>query len=103
MKVDCFGCRYKSDSGCAYTGNGCAFDNTTTIEMPVTPQISVVKLVEISPESIDKIADAVIERMNLQEAYERGLHDAVKHGHWEYNENDDMFHCTNCKKRKCTQ
>jgi hypothetical protein len=78
MKADCVGCRYKSDSKCAYTGNGCAFDKTITIENPVTPPVSIVKLVDLSPESIDKIANATIERLSKLER------DSVKHGHWKY-------------------
>lgn len=55
-------CPYKTDTGyCGYTGNGCRMDNISTLTLPTSYEIT--KLVELSPDSINQIADAVVERL----------------------------------------
>lgn len=57
-------CQYKTDTGyCGYTGNGCAFDQFTTIPIPKGATYTIVKQVDLTEESINKIADAVVERL----------------------------------------
>ena len=57
-------CQYRSDTGyCGYTACGCALDNTATIEVPNMPIYRITQLVDISPESIEEIANAVVERV----------------------------------------
>lgn len=56
-------CQYRTDSGCGYTGNGCALDNTITIKQPNNQSFRLVQLVDISTESINQIADAVVKRL----------------------------------------
>ena len=56
--------QYKTDSGyCGYTGCGCALDNTIIIKQPINHSYRVVQLVDITNESINQIADAVVERL----------------------------------------
>ena len=55
-------CSYKTDTGyCGYVGNGCALDNTITVNY--TPTHRITQLVDISPESIEEIADAVVKKL----------------------------------------
>ena len=56
-------CQYKTDSGCSYTGNGCELDDTATVKVSNTPTYRITQLVDISPESIEEIANAVVERL----------------------------------------
>ena len=55
-------CQYKSDTGyCGYTG-GCVQDNSVTIE--ATKQFwSVSRVVDISADSIEAIANAVVKKL----------------------------------------
>ena len=56
-------CKYKSDTGyCGYTG-GCVLDNTATVDIPTEPNWSVVREVDISTDSIEAIADAVVRKL----------------------------------------
>ena len=56
-------CRYKSDTGyCGYTG-GCIFDNTVRVDIPTERSWSVARVVDISTDSIEAIADAVVRRL----------------------------------------
>ena len=67
-------CQYRTDTGyCGYTGNGCALNDTTT--MPVVsshlnPQNTlpyrITQLVDISPESIEEIANAVVKKLRKE-------------------------------------
>ena len=69
---DCF---YRHNDGyCGYVGNGCAFNDTATVKAPANAKYRITQLVDISPESIEEIADAVAEKLRKEE---------VKHGHWE--------------------
>ena len=55
-------CRYKSDTGyCGYSG-GCVKENTATIEVPMDIGRTV-QVVDISSDSINAIADAVIRKL----------------------------------------
>ena len=57
-------CQYKTDTGyCGYTGCGCALDSTITIRQPKDQSFRDVRLVDISTESINQIADAVVRRL----------------------------------------
>lgn len=57
-------CQYKTDTGyCGYTGNGCAFDQFATIPIPKGATYTIVKQVDLTEESINKIADAVVEKL----------------------------------------
>lgn len=57
-------CQYKTDSGyCSYTGCGCVLSNTIIIKQPSNQSFRVVQLVDITNESINQIADAVVERL----------------------------------------
>lgn len=56
-------CKYKSDTGyCGYTG-GCILDNTATVDIPTERSWSVVHVVDISTDSIEAIADAVVRKL----------------------------------------
>ena len=57
-------CQYKTDTGyCGYTGNGCAFDQFTTIPIPKGATYTIVKQVDLTEESINRIAEAVVEKL----------------------------------------
>lgn len=57
-------CMYKTDTGyCGYTSSGCVLDNSITVEIPTTPSYTITRVVDISTESINKIAEAVVEKM----------------------------------------
>lgn len=58
-------CPYKSDTGyCGYTGKGCILDNSVIVNASETKiPYNISYLVDISPDSIDKIADAVVEKL----------------------------------------
>lgn len=56
-------CQYKSDTGyCGYTG-GCVLDNYITVKAPTTPRWTITQVVDISTDSIEAIADAVIKKL----------------------------------------
>lgn len=56
-------CQYKSDTGyCGYTG-GCVLDNTATIEVPVKTNWHISKVVDVSTDSINAIAEAVVKKL----------------------------------------
>ena len=56
-------CQYKSDTGyCGYTA-GCVLDNVATIKVPKTEKHIIVQMVDISPDSINAIVDAVVRRL----------------------------------------
>lgn len=55
-------CQYKSDTGyCGYTG-GCVQENTT-IKVPTEQRWSISQTVDISTDSIEAIADAVVKKL----------------------------------------
>lgn len=71
MRSYCLGdrpCSYRSDTGyCVYTGNGCGLDDcTATVKVPDTPAYRLTQLVDISPESVENIADAVAEKLRKE-------------------------------------
>lgn len=60
-------CPYKTDTGyCGYTGMGCHLESTgnsiATLNIPQESEYKIVRAVDISDESIEKIADAVVEK-----------------------------------------
>ena len=56
-------CKYKSDTGyCGFTG-GCVFENSITVKVPTTPSWSITQVVDISTDSIEAIADAVVKKL----------------------------------------
>ena len=56
-------CKYKSDTGyCGYTGD-CVLENTKTLDIPTERNWYLTRRVDISTESIDAIADAVVRRL----------------------------------------
>lgn len=58
-------CKYKSDMGyCVYTGMECAKETVRTIEIiKDSPQMVMVKQVELTDECIEKIAEAVVKKL----------------------------------------
>ena len=57
-------CSYKTDTGyCGHTGSGCALYDTETVKAQQTPTYRIAQLVDISPESIEEIANAVAEKL----------------------------------------
>lgn len=61
-------CPYKSDTGyCGYTGMGCHLESTgssiAALNIPQESDFTIVRTVELSDESIEKIADAVVEKL----------------------------------------
>lgn len=60
-------CQYKTDTGyCGYTGCDCIKErlgNTCTVRIPDKPKYSITQSVDISDESIEKIADVVIKKL----------------------------------------
>lgn len=56
-------CQYKSDTGyCGYTA-GCVRDNSVTIKVPTTPSWPITRVVDISTDSIEAIANAVVKKL----------------------------------------
>lgn len=56
-------CKYKSDTGyCGFTG-GCVLENSITVKVPTTPSWSITQVVDISTDSIEAIADAVVKKL----------------------------------------
>ena len=56
-------CRYKSDTGyCGYTGD-CVQKTKTTFVIPNEQHVTVTKVVDISTDSIEAIADAVVRKL----------------------------------------
>ena len=61
-------CPYRTDSGyCGFTGCGCALDSaldtTITFKQPNDQPFRLVQVVDVSTESINQIADAVVKRL----------------------------------------
>ena len=83
-------CSYRTDTGyCGYIGNGCALYDTATVKAKNTPTYRITQLVDISPESIEEIANAVVKKLREEE---------VKHGHWEVAIGYDLK-----KSRQCSE
>lgn len=71
-------CQYKTDTGyCGYTGNGCAqnFVHSVRIDepsykiiQPDEPSYKIVRQLDVSDESIEKIAETVAKKLYQQEA-----------------------------------
>ena len=56
-------CQYKSDTGyCGYTA-GCVQGNVMTIKAPTKQSWYISNVVDISTDSIEAIADAVVKRL----------------------------------------
>lgn len=56
-------CQYKGDTGyCGYTG-GCVQDNSVTFKVPPEQCWSITRVVDISTDSIEAIADAVVKKL----------------------------------------
>lgn len=57
-------CQYKTATGyCDYTGDGCAFEPYAYSHYSGNPPITTTQEVDISTESINKIAEAVVEKL----------------------------------------
>lgn len=57
-------CNYRSEFGyCNFTGGGCVSENTKTLVIPTEQYWAVTKVVDISTESIEAIADAVVRKL----------------------------------------
>lgn len=88
-------CSYRTDTGyCEYSGNGCPLDDTATIPVVsshLNPQNTlpyrITQLVDISPESIEEIANAVVEKLRKVK---------VKHGHWIWSDDLCEYCCSRC-------
>lgn len=56
-------CPYKTDTGyCGYTGNGCAQSLVRSVRID-EPSYRIVRQFDVSDESINKIAEAVVEKL----------------------------------------
>ena len=56
-------CQYKSNMGhCSYTG-GCVQENTATVKVPTKQSWYISQVVDISTDSIEAIADAVVKKL----------------------------------------
>ena len=62
-------CPYKSGTGyCGYiTGTGCLFDDLGTVTISDVAPMQTIRVVDISEDSINAIADAVVERLRGEE------------------------------------
>lgn len=93
-------CPYKSDTGyCEYTGNGCAKNLVRSVGIDEHLSYKIVRQLDVSDESIEKIAEAVAKKMYQQEEVE-----PVKRGKWIY---DNQFHwyrasCSECGYKRVT-
>lgn len=61
-------CPYKTDTGyCGYTGMGCHLESTgnsiAALKIPQESEYKIVRAVDISDESIEKIADAIAQKL----------------------------------------
>lgn len=57
-------CPYKADTGyCGYTGAGCAQGLVRSARYEIDLSDTIVKYAELSDETIDKIVEAVVERL----------------------------------------
>lgn len=60
-------CPYKSDTGyCGYTGNGCVNELVHSVRID-EPSYKIVRQVDVSDEAIEKIADAVVKKLEERE------------------------------------
>lgn len=90
------GCPYRTDAGyCEYTGHGCfeeSLGKANIIKTTYRPIYSITKLVDLSDESIEKIADVVVKK----------LHQPEQSGYWindgDYGDNHPQvaYRCSNC-------
>ena len=61
-------CPYKTDTGyCGYTGMGCHLESTgnsiAALKIPQESEYKIVRVVDISDESIEKISDAIAKKL----------------------------------------
>lgn len=60
-------CNYKSDTGyCGYTGD-CVLEKTATVKIPTKQNWYISQVVDISTESVEAIADAVVRKLRGEE------------------------------------
>ena len=65
-------CQYKSDTGyCGYTA-GCVQENTATVKVPTKQSWHISQVVDISTDSIEVIADAVVKKLRGETGRRRG-------------------------------
>ena len=61
-------CTYRTNTGyCSYTGYGCieeSLSKADTVKVPYNPKYSIMRLVDLSDESIEKVADAVVKKLH---------------------------------------
>ena len=62
-------CPYKTDIGyCGYTGMGCHLESTgnsiAALNIPQESDFTIVRTVELSDESIEKISDAIADKLS---------------------------------------
>lgn len=89
-------CPYRTDAGyCEYTGCGCFEEilaKSNTVKIPDESEYIITKLVDLSDESIKKIADVVVKK----------LHQPERSGYWindgDYGDNHLQlaYRCSNC-------
>lgn len=61
-------CNYRSEFGyCNFTGGGCGFENTKTLDIPTERNWSLTRRVDISTDSIEAIADAVVKKLRCEQ------------------------------------
>ena len=61
-------CPYRTNLGyCAHAGQGCAQEGLAkinTVKVPAKPKYTITQLVDLSDESIEKVADAVVKKLH---------------------------------------
>ena len=63
-------CKYKSDTGyCGYTG-GCVLENVQTVKVLPNPKLHISQTVDVSTDSIEAIADAIIRKLKAERCEE---------------------------------
>ena len=59
-------CKYKSDTGyCGYTA-GCVLEIVQTVKVSPNPKFCISQTVDVSTDSIEAIADAVIRKLKAE-------------------------------------
>ena len=94
-ETDCY-CPYRTDAGyCEYAGCGCFEEilaKSNTVKIPDESEYIITKLVDLSDESIEKIADAVVKKLHQSEQSGYWIND----GYYGDNHPQIAYRCSNC-------
>lgn len=70
MRAECIStanCQYRSDTGyCGYTGNGCVLNDLVHSVRIDEPSYKIIRQLDVSDESIEKIAEAVANKLHQE-------------------------------------